>query len=926
MPESNAVPDGPVPAAATEESRLDELPVQTRRQGPAGEVAGTVLPSQTRGDRPSGNPRATRPPGTRAGTGAAAERVASEARGDERRFRIYTATVLACGLLAAVAVSFWLPFHGNADLWWIGPVLALSFLLAEQLGINVDVRSGISWTISFTEIPLVIGFFVAPFEVVLAAHLVAGISTLLVRRVSGRVLYNAGAFLLEITCAFAVAGLVQRLMGSAEMTWPAALAGTLTAPLASTLLALAAVRVLRRRMRIGTALRLTGRILVVGFVNASVGLCGYLVIDGAANAWPLVLAVFAGLSALYWAYSDLLREQRDMEALSDVSLMVARSGQQAAARPAGRVDDLALGVDVSEWATIAERIKDQLSAARVVLRLRLEPNVAMRSVVAGEPLPGSEISADDPLMRLPGSHVRHFRINEVNPDIAAGLVDRAAQEALVVPLRSASHLLGVVEAHDRLSRWRGFGKYDVQLLGTMASHLATALDNRRLLATLRHDAYHDPLTDLLNRPGFRQVAREPVRDRADVAVLRVDLDIFSTVSDALGYVWADRMVVAAGRRIRDAIGPDVPLARLEGGSFAALLVGCDTAYIHEVAERLRADLSAPYPVDRITVEANAMVGYAMPTEEDTGEMIDVDALLQRADVAVRATRGGEEVRGYAPSMGQIFLRRFQMVTQFRQAIEEGQVSVHYQPKVSLPSKQVLGVEALVRWVHPEFGKLDPDEFVPAVEAAGLIGVLTQFVLEQALVRVRKWMDEGLRVSVAVNLSVRSLADEDFPEHVAQALERFDVPPELLTFELTESGVMADPQKALPILRRLHTLGIVLAVDDFGTGYSSLAYLRQLPVDEVKIDKSFVLGMGTDLGDLAVVRSIVELGHSLGLTVVAEGVEDDVARDQLEAMGCDVAQGYLISRPLAEDRLETWLQARTARSAGRHTEMVLTLLT
>lgn len=225
---------------------------------------------------------------------AAANSGGAEARADERRFRIYTLTVFSVGVLAAAAVALWLPFHGSAELWWIGPVLALSFLLAEQLGINVDVRSGISWTISFTEIPLVIGFFVAPFEVVLAAHLVAGISTLVVRRVSGRVLYNAGAFLLEITSAFAVAGLVQLIAGTTGMSWPAALAGTLTAPLTSTLLALAAVRVLRRRMRIGTALRLTGRILVVGFVNASVGLSGYLVIEGTANAWPLVLAVFAG--------------------------------------------------------------------------------------------------------------------------------------------------------------------------------------------------------------------------------------------------------------------------------------------------------------------------------------------------------------------------------------------------------------------------------------------------------------------------------------------------------------------------------------------------------------------------------------------------------------------------------------------------------
>ena len=825
--------------------------------------------------------------------------VSAEARADERRFRLYTVAVLTFGLVAAGAVSAWLPFQGSVHLWWIGPLLAVAFLGAEQLGVNVDVRSGISWTISFTEIPLVIGLLVAPFEVVLAAHVVAGVTTLLARRVTGRVLYNAGAFLLEVTSAFAVAGLVKQALGSVEdMPWLAALAGTLTAPLASTLLAMAAVRVLRRRMRVGTVVRLAGRILVVGFVNASVGLTGYLVISKTPEAWPIVLAVSLGLAALYWAYSDLLREQRDMEALTDVSLMVARSGQQAAARPAGKAGDVDvdIDIDVDEWTTIAERIRDQLAAARVVLRLRLDPEQPMRTVVVGDDLAAgydTELDADDPLLRLPGAHVRHLRVTEANPQIRAALLRRGASEALVVPLRSANQLLGIIEAYDRLSRWRGFGKYDVQLLGTMASHLATALDNRRLLATLRHDAYHDPLTGLLNRPGFRQVAAEPLREHANSVVLRVDLDVFSTVSDALGYTWADRMLMAAGKRMRDTLGAGVPLARLEGASFAVLLADCDAERAQEIAQRLREQLSAPYPVDRLTVEANSVVGYVLTTAEENAERVDVDSLLQRADMAVRATRGGEEIKSYVPSMGQIFLRRFQMVTQFRQAIEEGQVTVHYQPKVALPGKQVLGVEALVRWQHPEFGRVNPDEFVPAVEAAGLVGVLTSFVLDTALDRVRRWLDDGLRISVAVNLSVRNLADEEFPTRVAESLERFGVPGELLTLELTESDVMQDPERALPILRKLSDLGIELAVDDFGTGYSSLAYLRQLPVDQVKIDKSFVFGMGTDLGDLAVVRSIVELGHSLGLTVVAEGVEEDLARDQLEAMDCDVAQGSLI---------------------------------
>ncbi len=515
---------------------------------------------------------------------------------------------------------------------------------------------------------------------------------------------------------------------------------------------------------------------------------------------------------------------------------------------------------------------------------------------------------------------------ESSDEIRSALRRRGAYESLVVPLRGANQLLGAVEAHDRVSRWRGFGRADVRLLHTLASHLATAMDNRRLLARLRHDAYHDLLTGLLNRTGFREVAAEQLRAGRVIVVLRIDLDLLTTVSEALGYAWVDRMVAAAGQRLRSSLGAEARLARLEANSFAVLLLDDDEDAAHETAENLRGVIAEPYPVDRLVVEADGVAGYVSSAPADAEAEDDVDTLLQRADVAVRAARNGEDrVRGYAPAMGQIFLRRFQLVTQFRQALDSGQVEVHYQPKVALPGRQIIGAEALVRWSHPEYGRLDPDEFIPVVEATGLVDALTTFVLERALLKVREWLDCDLRMSVAVNLSVRNLADEEFPDRVAEALLRHDISPELLTFELTESSVMQDPERSMPVLRRLHALGVVLAVDDFGTGYSSLAYLRQLPVDEVKIDKSFVLGMGTDLGDMAVVRSIVELGHSLHLGVVAEGVEDDAARDQLVEMGCDIAQGYLISRPLSEERLRAWLRARTVRAEKTPSATVLTLV-
>ncbi|GAB3676494.1 putative bifunctional diguanylate cyclase/phosphodiesterase [Saccharopolyspora tripterygii] len=844
-----------------------------------------------------------------------------------RTFGIFSFVVLAAGVCVSLLTSGGLHERYTPELLFIGPLLAVGFLLAEQLTIDVDVKR-VGWTISFTEIPLLLGLLTAPFEVVLAANLLAGLGAQVGRRAATHVVYNAGVLCLEIAVPFAVANAVNQALAGVAPDWFGPVLGTLTSPLISCGFALAALTVLGGAMKVAAGARLAARTLAVGLLNTSVGLIAYEVAIGTPWGWLLVGLVAVAVIGLYRAYSDLLREQRDLEALSDVSLSVARSGQGAPTAP-DPVGEQA--VPVGEWEPVAERIREQLNATRVVLRLRLDPRGEVTTLVAGEGLPDAAIEAapdalrDDPLLQLPGSHVRSFRTLEAPEEVRRVLRQRGAYEALVVPLRGASQLLGAVEVHDRVSRWRGFGRADVRLLHTLASHLATAMDNRRLLARLRHDAYHDPLTGLLNRTGFREISGDELRSGRAAVVLRVDLDLLTTVSEALGYTWGDRMVVAAGQRMREALG-DAPLARLEANSFAVLLLDHTEEQAHQVALRVCEVIAMSYPLDRIVVEAAGVAGYASSAPADGEAETDVDTLLQHADVAVRAARNGEdEVRCYAPAMGQVFLRRFQLVTQFRQALDTGQVEVHYQPKVSLPERHVVGAEALVRWSHPEYGRLDPDEFVPLVEATGLVDALTAFVMECALIKIRQWLDRGLRMSVAVNLSVRNLADETFPDRVAEALERHDIPPELLTLELTESSVMADKERSLPVLRRLHAMGVVLAVDDFGTGYSSLAYLRQLPVDEVKIDKSFVLGMGTDLSDLAVVRTIVELGHSLDLAVVAEGVEDDAARDQLVGMGCDVAQGYLISRPLSEDRFEAWLQARTKRDRGSREETVLTLL-
>ena len=839
----------------------------------------------------------------------------------------------ATGLCAAAAIAVaatltMAPWEPRPLDIAIGLVLAAAFGLTRKVSIRVDIRkNALRFTVA--EIPLIVGLLTVPVPVVLITYIVVGFVARVMRRDRlVQLAINVGSLSLLVSMTYLIAeALTVRLPADAPY-WSAILVGFAVAQATTSVLGLIAIWLMGAGNPANAA-RLMAHTYVAGLLSAVVGIIGVELVTAVQWGWLLLGLLSLSLVAVYQAYYGLLREQRDLGLLSQVSLVVAGAGRDTEHDGEAVEADETDGPMPDAWLPAAELIREQLNATRVVLHREAFPAQGLRTVVAGEPLPPSAPKDDlsilyaDVLSGSPDGGVQHASIVDADAEVHHQLELRGAREALVVPLRGAHQLLGVLEVHDLQSRLRGFSAADVRLAGTLASHLATAMDNRRLLARLRHDAYHDPLTALRNRLGFRQAASEYFGRHVSCAVVVVDLDMLNSVNDALGHAWGDRTVLAAGRRLREVLGEGVLAARLEGDTFAALLLDVDLQQALKAAEQLRYALSAPYPVDKLTVECNAVAGVALTIVEPTN---DVDVLLQRADVALHAARSGEsKVRSYLPSMGQGFLRRFQLVTQFRGAIDDGQIEVFYQPKVALATKQVLGAEALVRWRHPELGMLDPDEFVSIVETTGLVDALTSFVLERSLQRVRSWLDEGLQLSVAVNLSVRNLDDEDFPDRVHEALRRHGVPAGLVSFEITESAVMQDPERALPVLRRLHEIGVGLAVDDFGTGYSSLAYLRRLPVDEVKIDKSFVLGMGSDLSDLAVVRAIVDLGHSLSLTVVAEGVEEDAVRQQLAEMGCDVAQGFLFSRPLGERRFESWLRARTVRMAGvREEETVLML--
>ncbi len=838
-------------------------------------------------------------------------------------FRWYTAAVA----LLAAAFTYLLVLRSGSqphtvELW---PLLAMTgaFALARWIAIEVEIQRD-SMRITSVEAPLVIGLLLtSPLVVVIAHTSVLLVACLLRRDSPAKLVFNVASGAIVTALSGLVVSIVEEVLVDAP-DWAAVLVGVSVASgLASALLLIAFILRPGSR-RFVDAARMMLHLYVVGLLTSVVGVVAIQLVR-LDWGWLLLALLLASLAAIYFAYYGVLREQRDLELLSRISVAVTGAGRNAAEEagdysPAGAPD---------VWLPAAELIREQLNATRVVLHREAFPDHGLRTVVAGEPLPSRAPRDDlsilyaDVLAGGPESSVQHVDITDARLDVRHELELRGANEVLVAPLSGAHQLLGILEVHDLQSRLRGFSAADVRLVGMLASHLATAMDNRRLLARLRHDAYHDLLTGLRNRLGFREAAAESLANGRRAAVIVFDLDVLSNVNDALGHAWGDRTVLAAGGRVRDTLGDGVLAARLEGDTFAVLMLDVDIAEATATAVALRDVLSRPYAVDNLAVECTAVAGIALTTIEPTTE---VDVLLQRADVALHAARTGEaKVRTYLPSMGQIFLRRFQLVTQFRGALDDGQIELHYQPKVALATKQVVGVEALVRWNHPEFGRLDPDEWVSIVETTGLVDALTGFVMDRALHRCRRWLDEGTMMAVAVNLSVRNLDDTDFPRHVEQALAKHQVPSELLTFELTESAVMQDPERALPVLRELHELGVGLAVDDFGTGYSSLAYLRRLPVDEVKIDKSFVLGMGSDLSDLAVVRAIVDLGHSLSLTVVAEGVEEDAVRDQLTEMGCDIAQGYLFSRPLGERRFEAWLRARTVRMPGVQDETVPTLV-
>ncbi len=429
----------------------------------------------------------------------------------------------------------------------------------------------------------------------------------------------------------------------------------------------------------------------------------------------------------------------------------------------------------------------------------------------------------------------------------------------------------------------------------------------RALAASRVEARTDELTGLANRRSLLELL-DVSADAPDttVGLLMIDLDRFKEVNDSLGHAAGDKLLRLVGERLRDAVSPDVFIARLGGDEFALVVGNLSTGEAVAMGKRIRTTLADPFDLQGMPIIADASIGVACSSEQGT----TAATILARADIAMyRAKRDRTGVEAYCPAADTMSPDHFELLADLRAAFAGRQFVLHYQPQLDLRSGEVVGVEALVRWNHPRRGLVPPDAFLPMLEQTNQMSALTAVVLRQSLTDAAELGRAGVPIRMSVNISASDLIHEQLADKIARQLDRVGLRPEMLTIEVTEDTVMIDRVRSLRTLHQIRASGVNISVDDYGTGRASLSYIRDLPITELKLDRSFLEGIPVDTHNAAIVRSTIELAHALDLPLVAEGVEDQAALDWLAHLGCDLGQGYHISRPMPLTQLRSWLLAR-----------------
>jgi diguanylate cyclase (GGDEF)-like protein len=822
-----------------------------------------------------------------------------------RRAKIYP-WFLTVGLLAVtIALAVPLVLHSTElGEWWLLALLFGAFLVGHFMTFRLEVgRQVMIATIS--AIPLAIALFLLPPLGVLVVRMAAATPVYFYRgpRDATKLSFNIVGCAAATAVTAALVGTFMPLPVAEPRSWLVVLAAILAGEVVNFLAVAAAITIVQGQLMPTRDLLRNAILLVVVLVAGVVGLLLLLAVQVTAWSIPLLLGLTAVFAFGYRAYARSLDQHRNMGQLYDLTQEVRglRTEGELSDVLLPRVRTLLRAEYATLWLPGSGRHPELLLTAQegrsgLLDRSRVPAELRERSSRSGRTVAVGPKMGDESLRRA----LRR-----------AGVTD-----AIIVPLKSGDAVVGCLEVANRLTDLNLFGPEDVKLLETLAAHTAVAVENSRLVARLRFDAYHDAVTGLPNRHRMLEALEEAVRIRAPgevVALMIFDVDGLRDVNDSLGHVAGDKLLTEVGRRLTDNAPAGALVGRVGGDEFALSLRIDSAEAAVDLARTLRRKLQDPMPFGtKVRLDVDTAVGVAIHPDHGS----DPEALLQRADVATIAAKSTESaVQLFNLGLESRSVRRLGLAGDLRRAIDAGELEVYFQPKIHIQRQELVGVECLARWKHPAHGWVAPEDFVAVAEHTGQLGRLTDLVLREGLLRCRDWARDGHPFTVAVNLSPRTLVDPGFPAHLEQLIAEYEVAPELLTLEITEHGVIADTDRPLPTLRRLRDIGVRLSVDDFGTGYSSLSYLRQLPVQEVKIDRTFVQGMATDPGDLAIVRAVVDLSRHFGLQVVAEGVESELALSQLADIGCDIGQGFYFSRPLSYERLEAWLAARTELVPG-----------
>ncbi len=783
--------------------------------------------------------------------------------------------------------------------------LSAGFALAELRVVHVPVGRN-TYTLTLSDIPLVVGlFFLAPVTLVLTRVLAALVPLAVRNRRSPRKLaFNVAWFGVEVTVATMLWQVVAASAdGLGPVTWVAAGAVTVLVDLLGTAL-ISLVMAVDSWSAPRAREVLSEANPAVALVNASAAL---VIVYVTIADWRALWAVGVVVAVLVFAQRSYNSLRRRTESLEQLGAFTGQLGAQLDVESAVRT--------ALVWMTTA--LKADVVELTLTAEFAGEPRT-WRARYGGDVVERQGDGAATALAPWLAAGPLLVRAGQRDKALGGALASAGLRDAVLMSLHGDGHVMGTLMVADRLGDVETFAASDLRELVAIGNHLGVALRNARRADLIREHAddqlrrsLHDDLTGLPNRRCLEQRLSELLSAGSSATTLLLDLDRFKEINDSLGHHAGDELLRMVADRLAGSVPAEALVAHLGGDEFAVLLPAADDPATASVVAMVRHAFAVPFALGELQVTVDASLGVAPVRPGGTAT-----EALRHADIAMvaaKSRRTGAETYRAELQVGSP--QRLTLLTDLRRAITSGELTVHFQPKLRLRDGEVLGAEALVRWIHPERGFIGPDEFIPVAEHSGLITPLTFAVLRQALDACASWRRAGRAMDVAVNMSPRSLLEPSFVDEVARALAVVEVPASALTLEITESSLMADPERAIEALQRLRDLGVQLSIDDLGTGYSSLAYLQRLPVTEVKIDRSFLVDQADGVDGFALVGAIVDMGHRLGRHVVAEGVETEEAWRQLQALGCDSAQGYWMGRPMSVGDFAGWLESWRPRQVA-----------